>query len=209
MVGSNPSPQELIMAMLTEGQKIGAKAAPLSIYVAASDEWSGYSSGVYNGCDSNTENGINHMIVLVGWNLNGEQFEDGWPKKGSKMTWLVMNSWAEDWGQKGFMETVMVSPSNNHRKCNAVAYDAMALHIAVPPTPTPTPTPSVCGNKIIETGEQCDPPGAIPGDVLHVCSDTCQIVPVPPVPPTPSFPWGWVIVGIVIAGLLALVIFKK
>jgi hypothetical protein len=46
------------------------------------------------------------------------------------------------------------------------------------PTPTPTPTLPVCGNGIIETGEQCEPPGTT------TCDTNCQTI----AQPGPSIP---------------------
>ena len=43
------------------------------------------------------------------------------------------------------------------------------------PTPTPTPTGPVCGNGMVETGEQCEPPNT------PTCDANCQII----TPPTP------------------------
>jgi hypothetical protein len=47
------------------------------------------------------------------------------------------------------------------------------------PTPTPIPTPSgpVCGNGMVEIGEQCEPPNT------PTCDANCQIVVAPPQPP--------------------------
>lgn len=47
-----------------------------------------------------------------------------------------------------------------------------------PLPPTPTPTTPVCGNNIIETGEQCEPPGTT------TCDANCQTI----TPPSPSIP---------------------
>lgn len=47
------------------------------------------------------------------------------------------------------------------------------------PTPTPTPTPlpiPVCGNSIMEAGEQCEPPNTA------TCNANCQIIIPPPLP---------------------------
>lgn len=50
-----------------------------------------------------------------------------------------------------------------------------------PPTPTPTPQPlppgvsAVCGNGVVETGEQCEPPNT------STCNANCQII-------TPTYP---------------------
>ncbi|MBW3002421.1 hypothetical protein KY338_04665 [Candidatus Woesearchaeota archaeon] len=46
------------------------------------------------------------------------------------------------------------------------------------PTPPPTPIPSapVCGNGLVETGEQCEPPNTA------TCNANCQIIITPPQP---------------------------
>lgn len=51
-----------------------------------------------------------------------------------------------------------------------------------PPTPTPI-SPPVCGNWVVEYGEQCDPPNLI------TCNSECQLISPPPTQtPTPTPP---------------------
>jgi hypothetical protein len=45
------------------------------------------------------------------------------------------------------------------------------------------PAEPVCGNEVVEEGEQCDPPGRI--DELLVCSESCQLLEVPEPGPEP------------------------
>lgn len=58
--------------------------SPVAVALCASG-WSGYSSGVFSGC----RNCINHGVVLVGYNANGD--------------WKIKNSWGTGWGDNGYM----------------------------------------------------------------------------------------------------------
>lgn len=62
-----------------------AQVGPVAIAVDAG--WSGYESGIYNGCNQENPD-INHGVVLVGY---GE--EDG------QKYWTIRNSWSPSWGK--------------------------------------------------------------------------------------------------------------
>ncbi|HEY73353.1 MAG: hypothetical protein DRJ03_20545 [Chloroflexi bacterium] len=61
---------------------------PVAAAICVNSTFQGYGGGVFN--PSATCNGINHAIVLVGWN-DAEQ------------TWTLRNSWGADWGEGGYM----------------------------------------------------------------------------------------------------------
>jgi len=60
-------------------------AQPVSVCVDAST-WSSYSSGIFSNCGTQ----LDHCVMAVGY-VEGQY-------------WLVQNSWATSWGQKGFIQ---------------------------------------------------------------------------------------------------------
>ena len=113
----------------------------LSVDVAADNEWSGYSNGIYNAQGSR---GINHMINCVGYNMEtsvdaqGNALFDahGMPVNGDGYL-IVMNNWGTVWGENGYMKT--------RWGCNAIAETAMYFKqdVPVPPTPPVPPVPPI------------------------------------------------------------------
>merc|ERR1712080_581551 len=69
-----------------------AEKGPLSTSVAAS-AWMWYSSGVFDGCDYNSNLVVNHAVMLVGYGTD--------PTEGDY--WLIKNSWGENWGEDGYI----------------------------------------------------------------------------------------------------------
>lgn len=66
-----------------------AQVGPVAIAVDA--DWSGYESGIYNGCNQVNPD-INHGVVLVGYGEeNGQKY------------WTIRNSWSPAWGEKGYI----------------------------------------------------------------------------------------------------------
>jgi len=49
-----------------------------------------YSGGVYSGCPANSQNYINHAVLLYGYDSSGN--------------WLIKNQWGTGWGISGFMK---------------------------------------------------------------------------------------------------------
>lgn len=74
----------------TVAQIKGALVAhgPLAVAVYATPAFQSYTSGVFN--ENNNSHGINHGVVLVGWDDN-------------KGAWLIRNSWGTGWGMSGYM----------------------------------------------------------------------------------------------------------
>jgi len=68
-----------------------AAKGPLSISVDAST-WSGYESGVFNGCDNKNPD-IDHAVQLVGYGTDTSLGD----------YWLVRNSWGTGYGEKGYI----------------------------------------------------------------------------------------------------------
>jgi C1A family cysteine protease len=66
---------------------------PLSVCVNA-ENWDDYSGGIYSKTCSGAERNLDHCVQLVGY----DQTEN---------YWLVRNSWAADWGEKGFIRLPM------------------------------------------------------------------------------------------------------
>jgi len=77
-----PTRNQLKQAILEHG--------PITVCVAVNGAFQAYSGGVFNA--ENTA-GINHAVVLVGWDDN--QGEEG--------VWFMRNSWGTGWGEGGYM----------------------------------------------------------------------------------------------------------
>jgi cathepsin L len=78
-----------------------ATVGPISISVDAS-AWHGYSSGIFNGCNQQNPD-INHAVVLVGYGEeNGQKY------------WIVRNSWAPSWGEKGYIRVARTDDEDNN-----------------------------------------------------------------------------------------------
>ncbi len=68
---------------------------PVSAAVAVGPAFQGYSSGVFDNDESGY--GINHAIVLVGW-------DDAYSWEGDTYgVWILRNSWGSGWGDGGYM----------------------------------------------------------------------------------------------------------
>lgn len=68
---------------------------PVAAAVAVGPAFQGYSSGVFDNDESGY--GINHAIVLVGW-------DDAYSWEGDTYgVWILRNSWGSGWGDGGYM----------------------------------------------------------------------------------------------------------
>jgi len=66
---------------------------PLSVCVNA-ESWNGYSSGIYTKRCSGAASNLDHCVQLVGYDKSANY-------------WKVLNSWASDWGENGFIRLPM------------------------------------------------------------------------------------------------------
>ena len=64
----------------------------LAVVVDATN-WGAYKSGIYNNCVGKHK--INHGVNIVGVNVPGGY-------------WIIRNSWADWWGEKGYMKLALV-----------------------------------------------------------------------------------------------------
>jgi len=65
---------------------------PLSVALDAT-YWSFYSGGIYDSSCSSER--MNHGVLLVGY---GSENGTGY--------WIIKNSWADDWGEKGYLRLI-------------------------------------------------------------------------------------------------------
>lgn len=63
---------------------------PVAVGVYTDEVFQSYKSGVFN---ASAEGGINHAVVLVGWDDN----------QGDQGIWFLRNSWGSGWGENGYM----------------------------------------------------------------------------------------------------------
>lgn len=73
---------------------------PVVQYVRAENGFQFYSGGIYSRACSNRD--VNHAVMLYGYaTVNLGQF--------SSDSWLIKNSWGEDWGEEGFMRLAITA----------------------------------------------------------------------------------------------------
>jgi len=93
-------PENNYTALVTAVATIG----PIAISVAAG-AWSGYSSGVFTGCDFNSID-IDHAVQLVGYGTDsGTDY------------WIVRNSWGPGWGESGYIRMEKHSDGDMTKWC--------------------------------------------------------------------------------------------
>merc|ERR1712055_338925 len=88
ITGYNTIPANDIEATMTHLANVG----PLAVAADASP-WQLYGSGVFSGCSSSSNIGLNHAIQMVGYGTD--------PSHGDY--WLVRNSWGKLWGEHGYI----------------------------------------------------------------------------------------------------------
>jgi len=93
---------------------------PVAAAVCAGPSFQAYSGGIFQTNESSyCSGGVNHAIVLVGWDDTGGY-------------WILRNSWGTSWGESGYMR-IKYGISNVGYAANYVVYNAAG------PTPTPAP----------------------------------------------------------------------
>ncbi len=114
---------------------VGVLHQPVSVDVAADNNWENYASGVYNDCSDNNVSDLNHMVVIEGYNCETSVDKNGncvFNKKGNLPagvgTWLIRNSWGTDWGDNGYI-TMKATDSSTGARCDAVATDALFFQV--------------------------------------------------------------------------------
>ena len=85
---------------------------PVSVGVYASAAMQAYGGGIFNSCINDM--GINHAVVLVGWD----------DSMGSSGVWILRNSWGPGWGVDGYMYI--------EYGCNLVGYGTSYIDYDVP-----------------------------------------------------------------------------
>jgi C1A family cysteine protease len=85
---SVPSVQAIKQAIHTYG--------PVGVAICAGNSFQAYRTGIFNKDETQAAcgGGINHAVVLVGWN------DDLGPDNGY---WILRNSWGAGWGESGYM----------------------------------------------------------------------------------------------------------
>jgi C1A family cysteine protease len=92
-----------IQAIKTAIMVYGAVVAAVN----AEDGFVDYNGGIYEDeateCDAEPcyYATTNHLVVLLGWDDNGDPGEDGY--------WILRNSWGENWGEEGYMRIKYLS----------------------------------------------------------------------------------------------------
>lgn len=104
---------------------------PLSVVVAAGTGlWESYDGGVYNAC---RVGGIDHMINMVGLDMEGASFDSNGNLPHGKGIGILRNSWGPEWGEAGWMNTKLTDSKG--RACNGIAVEAGYFEMGKTPKP--------------------------------------------------------------------------
>ncbi len=109
---------------------IGVLHLPVSIDIAVDDELQSYSGGVFNGCSTEKDPQLNHMVVVEGYSCESSVDAKGncvFDAHGNLPpgvgTWIIRNSWGKVWGDDGYF--TMKATDKSGRRCDNVASDAL------------------------------------------------------------------------------------
>jgi cathepsin L len=113
---------------------VGVLHRPVSIDVAADDNWENYAGGIYNGCSDNVVADINHMVSIEGYSCEKSVdskgncvFDANGNLPNGQGLWVIRNSWGTSWGDGGYITTK--ATDSKGERCNAVANDALYYDI--------------------------------------------------------------------------------
>ena len=116
---------------------------PVAAGICAGTAMQNYRGGIFTTNERCTPYGINHAILLVGWD----------DTQGPGGVWILRNSWGTGWGEGGYMR-IAYGTSNVGYAANYVVYGSTVTT----PTPTvPTPTPTSTGTRTA-TATPTEPP---------------------------------------------------
>ncbi len=110
---------------------------PVSVGVAANGSWAAYRSGVYNACNSmQTNHYVSVEGVDCGTSVDAEgycRFDANGNLPAGVGTFLVRNNWSTQWGENGYMRTLITNRQG--QKCNNIAGEGEILDIGIPMPP--------------------------------------------------------------------------
>ncbi|KAL4442010.1 hypothetical protein ABPG77_011271 [Micractinium sp. CCAP 211/92] len=125
--------------------------APVVIYFYVDGSFYGYSSGVYQASACSATSGINHAMIVVGYNATaGIGSPDSY--------WIVRNSWGPGWGDNGYIKVQMMG--------DTVGACAMYTWARFVPNLTSDPVPKTC--PTCATNQFCSSSG-----VCTTCPTNC------------------------------------
>ncbi|EAR95560.1 papain family cysteine protease (macronuclear) [Tetrahymena thermophila SB210] len=82
------------VAQTSSALKAALNLYPVTVSVDASN-WSSYSGGIFNNCGPTTDQDLNHAVIAVGYDAQGN--------------WIIRNSWSAYWGENGY---IRLAPGN-------------------------------------------------------------------------------------------------
>lgn len=102
-VANLTSPGPITIANNELAFKAALQNGPIAISVSA-QTWNSYVGGVFTGCGTVTMAQLDHAVLLVGYGTD--------PTLG--MYWIIQNSWATSWGEKGMIRVPRTDKSTSH-----------------------------------------------------------------------------------------------
>lgn len=81
------------------------------VTAALSTDWSGYRSGIFDGCDRDAV--VRHSMLLLGYGKDTSIM----PNEGGTGYWLIQNSWGPGWGEGGKMRVLRLDDEDEEKLC--------------------------------------------------------------------------------------------